>query len=103
MTGVQTCALPICYKNGDELNKLNGKELKIELVKEVIGTYYETIKENDKVEIEIFRPKKKAGKYKVKTLKAKAKKVTITRKNQITLSETITDKQKQTLKAWAGL
>ena len=91
------------YKNGDELNKLNGKELKIELVKEVIGTYYETIKENDKVEIEIFRPKKKAGKYKVKTLKAKAKKVTITRKNQITLSETITDKQKQTLKAWAGL
>ena len=91
------------YKNGDELYKLNGKELKIEMVKEVIGTYYKTVKDNDKVVVEIYRPKRKAGKYKVKTLQAKAKKVKITRKNQITLSENITEKQKQTLKAWAGL
>ena len=84
------------YKNGDELYKHNGKELKIEMVKEVIGTYYKTVKDNDKVVVEIYRPKRKAGKYKVKTLKAKAKKVKITRKNQITLSENITEKQKQT-------
>lgn len=91
------------FKTGDELNKINGKELKIENVKEVIGNYYESLKEGDKVAIEIYRPKKQAGKYKIKTLKAKAKKVKIIRKNQISLRDKLTDKQKQTLKAWAGL
>lgn len=91
------------FKRGDELNAINGKVLKINSLKETIQAFYDGLKEGDKVEIEIYRPKRKSGKYKVKVLKAKAKKVKVTRKNQITLKEDITAKQKQTLKAWLGL
>jgi len=91
------------FKMGDELNSINGKQLKLEAIKDVMSDYFETVKEGDNVEIEVYRPKRKSGKYKVKVLKAKAKKVKITRKNQITLKEDITAKQKQTLKAWLGL
>ncbi|MDX2173410.1 MAG: peptidase M61 [Bacteroidota bacterium] len=93
----------IGFKNGDELNMINGKLLKIDSVKEIMRNYFETVKEGDKVEFEIYRPKRKQGKYKVKKLQASAKKVTVVRKNQITLMENISDKQKQTLKAWLGL
>lgn len=89
------------FKTGDELSKLNGVELKIEGIKEIITNYYETIKEGDKVTIEIYR--KKGKKYKVKTLTATAKKVKTVRKNQISLKQQLTDKQKQTLRAWVGL
>jgi len=91
------------FKINDELAKLNGVELKMENIKETITNYYETIKEGDKVTIEIYRPKEKGSKYKVKSLTAVAKKIKITRKNQINLQERISDKQKQTLRAWVGL
>lgn len=91
------------FKINDELAKLNGVELKMDNIKETITNYYETVKEGDKVTIEIYRPKGKAGKYKVKSLTAVAKKIKITRKNQINLQERISDKQKQTLRAWVGL
>ena len=45
----------------------------------------------------------KGKKYKVKTLTATAKKVKTVRKNQISLKQQITDKQKQTLRAGVGL
>jgi predicted metalloprotease with PDZ domain len=89
------------FKIGDELYKLNGKELTLENVKEIISDYYSNVKEGDKVTIEVYRPTK--GKYKVKTLKAKAKKVKIVEKNKIALKENITEKQKQTLRTWVGL
>jgi predicted metalloprotease with PDZ domain len=90
------------YKVGDELGKLNGKEIKMEAIKEIINNYYETVKEGDKVTVEIFRPKSKKGKYKVKTLSAIAKKSKTIRKNQIALKQKLSDKQKQTLRAWVG-
>lgn len=90
------------FKKGDELYKLNGVELKIESVKDVIGNYFNTVKEGDKVTIDIYRPKGK-GKYKAKILKAKAKKIKITERNKIALKEKLTEKQKQTLRAWIGL
>ncbi len=91
------------FKINDELAKLNGVELKMDNIKETITNYYETVKEGDKVTIEIYRPKGKAGKYKVKTLTAVAKKIKITRKNQINLQQQLSEKQKQTLRAWVGL
>jgi predicted metalloprotease with PDZ domain len=91
------------YKKGDELHKLNGKELKIEKVKEMISEYYTNLAEGDKVTVEVFRPKMRKGKYKVKTLRAVAKKIKIIRKNQISLIDNVTDKQKATLKSWVGL
>jgi len=91
------------FKIGDELSKLNGKEIKMDSVKEIINNYYETVKEGDKITVEIYRPKSKKGKYKVKTLSAVAKKSKTVRKNQIALKQRLSDKQKQTLRAWVGV
>jgi predicted metalloprotease with PDZ domain len=91
------------FKEGDELSKLNGKELNIDAVKEVIADYYDKLKEGDEVTVEVYRPKKQKGEYKIKTLKAKAKKVKIIDYNKISLKETISEKQKQTLRTWIGM
>jgi predicted metalloprotease with PDZ domain len=91
------------FKLGDELNTINGKQIKAETLRDIMKDYFKTIKEGDVVEIEVYRPKRKLGKYKVKTLKAKASKVKIIEKNQITSLNETTDKQKQTLKVWLGL
>jgi len=90
-------------KTNDELYKLNGVELKIDKIKDIITDYYEKVKEGDKVTLEVYRPKGKKGKYKVKTLTAVAKKVKTVRKNQLSLKQQISEKQKQTLRAWVGL
>ncbi|WP_317897914.1 M61 family metallopeptidase [Aurantibacillus circumpalustris] len=88
-------------KKGDELYKLNGIEIKIEEVKEVIGDYYNKVKEGDNVTIEIYRPKAlNKKKYKQKSVSASARKIKIVRKNQIGLMKDATDKQKATLKSW---
>ena len=91
------------YKKKDELYSLNGKELKVERLKEIISGYYSEIKEGETVSIEIYRPKLLKGKYKKKTLVAKAKKIKVIRRNKIGPMENISDKQKNTLKYWAGL
>lgn len=91
------------FKKGDEWSKLNGQELKIETIKNVVSDYYNTVKEGDKVEFEVYRPKGKKGKYKVLKLKATAKKVKVIRQNQISLMQNISDKQRNTLKSWAGV
>ena len=91
------------YKSGDEISKLNGKELKMESAKEVIADYFTNVKEGDDVTVEVYRPKKRKGKYKVKVLKAKAMKVKITETNKISLKETMTDAEKLTLRTWLGM
>lgn len=91
------------YKKGDQLSKLNGKELKIEQAKEIITEYYANLKEGDKVTVEVFRPKGKKGKFRKKTLSAKARKVKTIRKNQLTLKKDVSEKQSATLKSWLGL
>ncbi len=100
-SGMDEFGKALGFKVGDELSKLNGVELKIDDIKEIVTNYYEKLNEGDKVTIEIYR--KKGKKYKVKTLTATAKKVKTVRKNQISLKQQITDKQKQTLRAWVGL
>ena len=91
------------FKIGDELSKINGKEIKLDVIKELINNYYDTVKEGDKVTVEVYRPKGKKGKYKVKTLTAIATKNKVIRKNQIALKQKLSDKEQQTLKAWIGL
>jgi predicted metalloprotease with PDZ domain len=90
------------FKKGDELSKLNGRELKIEVAKDIVGEYYKTVKEGDKITFEVYRPKRKKGKYKVKTLTATARKVKIIRKNQLVLMTDVSEKQSNTLKSWLG-
>jgi predicted metalloprotease with PDZ domain len=91
------------FKMNDELSKINGKEIKIESIKEIINSYYESLKEGDKVSVEVYRPKGKKGKYKIKTLTAVAKKTKTVRKNQIALKQQLSGNEKQTLRAWVGL
>lgn len=89
------------FKKGDELYKLNGVEIKIEKVKEIISNYYENLNEGSTVTIEVFRPKKiRKNKYKLTVLTATAKRVEITRKNQIRLTPELSPKQENTLKSW---
>ncbi len=90
------------YKKGDELNKLNGQELKIEMARDIVSDYYKTVKEGDKVTVEVYRPKRKKGKYKVKTLTATARKLRTVKKNQLALMPDVNEKQAATLKAWLG-
>jgi predicted metalloprotease with PDZ domain len=91
------------YRAGDELDKINGSEIRIENLKSVISDYYEKLKEGEKVVIDVYRPKKRKGKYKKTQLTAIAKKVKIIRKNQISLMPEVSEKQKLTLKTWVGL
>lgn len=90
------------FKRGDELYRLNGKEMRIEGAREIVTEYYRTVKEGDIVTFEVYRPKKRKGKYKVKTLSAGARKVKSIRKNQLSLIENVTEKQSATLKSWIG-
>lgn len=91
------------FKKGDEWSKLNGKDLKLEELRDIISNYYSNVKEGDDVSIEIYRPKNRRGKYKVLTLTAKAVKVKVKRENQIALVKEMTEKQKKTLKSWVGM
>lgn len=90
------------YKKGDQLSKLNGRELKIEQTKEIITQYYANLKEGDVVKVEVLRPKSRKGKFKTKTLSAKAVKVKTIRKNQLTLNTNASEKEAATLKSWLG-
>ena len=90
------------YKKGDELYKLNGVELKVENIRDIMTSYYDNLKEGDQVTIEIYRPKMRKGKYSRKTLSAKARKVEITRKNQISLVDNVSERQRMILKSWIG-
>jgi hypothetical protein len=69
----------------------------------VFTNYYNQTKEGDLVTFEVERPKRRKGKYKTKTLQAIAMKVDVVQKNKIKVLDQLTDKQKLTLKSWAGL
>lgn len=90
------------FKKGDELSKVNGEEIRADNAREVITKYYDGLKENDKVNVEVYRPKK-GGQFKVKKLSAKARKVKVTEQNKISLKQSLSEKQKETLRAWVGL
>ena len=100
---VDDFGIELNYMIGDELLKINGKSLEVEKIKETLTDYYASIKEGDKVIIEILRPENNNKNYKTIELTAIAKKVKVTRENQINLIKNLTAKQTQTLKAWTGL
>ena len=90
------------YKRGDQIYKFNGRTVTIEKAKEIITEYYDNVKDGDVVTIVVYRPKGKNGKFKEKTLSAKAHKVKTVRKNQLTLKKDLAEKQAYTLKTWLG-
>lgn len=103
ISGMDDFGKALGYKKGDELFKLNGRELVIEQAKEIVSDYYKTVKEGDLVTIDVYRPKKRKGKYKLTTLTATARKVKVVRTNQLTLMPDVSEEQGATLKSWLGL
>jgi predicted metalloprotease with PDZ domain len=92
------------YKKGDEFNKINGTKIELPQIRQIFDDYYKSLKEGSMVEIEVYRPKKiRKSKYKQMTLTAVAKKVKVSRKNQVSLNPEPSAKQKSTLKSWVGL
>lgn len=103
-SGLDAFGKALGYKRKDELHSLNGRELKVEEIRNIVSDYYETLKEGDVVEIVVFRPKKlNKKKFNRVTLSAPAQLVEVKRGSLISMAETISDRQKQTLRAWIGL
>lgn len=90
-------------KRKDEFHSLNGTVLKLENLREIIQSYYEDVREGQEVKLVVYRPTWRKGHYRQKTLVAKARKVKMTRKNQISLLPEITEKQKVAMRGWMGL
>lgn len=84
---------------GDEIIEYNGKKVSLQNISKVVGEFYETVNEGDKVEVLIVRKDKK-GRFKEKTLKAKALMGSVTKKHILEIMENPTLEQLQMRKAW---
>lgn len=92
------------YRKGDELTRLNGKEIELENLKQIVQEYYQDIREGQKITVTVERPGKlRKHKYHTKTLSATAKKVKTTRRFQVKLKDQISDQEKQTMRSWVGI
>lgn len=88
-------------KSGDVIQKINGKELKMETALELYLNLYKSSKPNDLLEYEIERSNKK-GKLKKITLKGKVGTKTIQKEGELALVESPTSDQLKIRMAWLG-
>ncbi len=90
------------YKEGDEIVLFNNKVVTMENYKEVLFGYLQSAQPGDKLEVQVAR-KKKNGKEKIKTLKAKVQMVKITIPNFITVNKNASERQVLARNAWLGI
>lgn len=90
------------YREGDEIIEFNNSKINIENIRDVIGNFYNTLKIGDKLVVKVIR-KKKNGKEKIKTLKAKIKPVKIVYKNHIAVMRDASPRQIITRNSWLGI
>ncbi len=90
------------YKVGDELYSFNNRLLTLDNAREVVGEFMATTQVGDKLVIEVYRKDKK-GKYKLKKLSGKVKKVKVIEKNIIDVSKNPTEKQITARRTWLGI
>lgn len=86
----------------DELISINGQELDLGNFSEVLNSYQENLKEGDKVEMRIARPKRKGDKYKEKTLQAEAIKISYEESHQLQLIPEASAEQLARRAFWLG-
>ncbi len=84
---------------GDELIEFNGKKVTLQGFTKLLAEFYKNTKEGDKVEVLIARKDKK-GRFKEKTLKAKAVMGTETKEHVLKIMDNPTLEQLQMRKAW---
>ncbi|MBL7895417.1 MAG: peptidase M61 [Bacteroidia bacterium] len=90
------------YKVGDELYSFNNRLLTLDNAREVVGDFMSTTAVGDKLVIEVYRKDKK-GRYKLKKLSGKVKKVKVIEKNIIDVSKNPTEKQITARRTWLGI
>ncbi len=90
------------YKDGDEILLFNGKAITLENYKDVLFGFLQTAKTGDKLVVVVAR-KKKNGKEKSKTLKAKVKPVKVTLPNFISVNKDASQHQIIARNGWLGL
>lgn len=86
------------FQAGDLINKINGKELNLANVMEVLGGFYEGAKAGDKIEYEVLR--KKGTKYKKVKLKGVLGNTTMDFQKNLTLTANPTAEQEKFRKFW---
>lgn len=86
------------FEAGDLINKINGKDLNLANVMEVLGTFYETAKAGDVIEYEVLRLKGKN--YKKVRLKGILGKSTMVFQKELYLVKNPTTDQLAFRKAW---
>jgi len=85
---------------GDLINKINGKELKLASIMEVLGKFYETAKVGDKVEFEMLRQNPKTKKFKKIKMKGILGSTTLKLEKQLTITASPTTEQEDLRKYW---
>jgi predicted metalloprotease with PDZ domain len=83
---------------GDLISKINGKELKLANVMEVLGGFYETAKSGDKIEFEVLR--KKGSKYKKVKIKGILGSTTMAFEKQLAPVQNPSEDQVEMRKFW---
>lgn len=85
-------------QSGDMINKINGKELNLANIGDVLGGFYQTAKTGDKIEYEMLR--KKGSKYKKVKLKGVVGTTTMDLEKKLYIIESPTTEQNLFRKAW---
>lgn len=90
------------YKVGDEIYSFNNRLFSLENAQDIVSSFMSSAAVGDKLNVEVYRKDKK-GKYKLKKLKGKVKRVKIVEKNIIEVAKDVSDKQLVARKGWLGI
>jgi predicted metalloprotease with PDZ domain len=88
-------------KAGDIIRRINGKELSMKTMMQLLSELYATSKPADNLQIEVSRPEKK-GKLKNKLFKGKVGKATMDKGLGLSVMQNLTEKQLKIRNAWVG-
>lgn len=86
----------------DRLLSLNGEELTIDNAADLFGKFYSTVKEGDKLSMEVMRKNKK-GKWKKKKLKTEVFSFPVTVRNSLLMDNDLTSQQQRIFNGWLNL
>ncbi len=87
-------------KEGDELIEVQGEEITLDNMNEVISNYYQNTEAGDKVKLKIARKEEGEEEYDTETLKARAILVPIEDTHVFEIYEDVTEEELKLRKAW---
>lgn len=90
------------WQEGDILRKINGEEVTVENIRDLLKQYYEEVEPGDKVKIRVER-EDEDGDLDREKLKARARIISVPRQHVLELQDDISPQQKQLRKAWLNI